>query len=53
MGAEHGLQGRGRPVLPDVVDDEIGWGYEEVIHSCKRRSNEVLALASAGFRDHL
>lgn len=53
MGTEHGLQGRDRPILPDVVDDEIGWGYEEVVHSCKWRSDEVLALASAGFSDHL
>lgn len=39
--------------LPDMVDDEICWRYKEIVHSCKRCSDEVLALASAGFCDHL
>lgn len=39
--------------LPDMVDDEICWRYKEVVHSCKRCSDEVLALAGAGFCDDL
>lgn len=45
--------GPGWRVSPDVVDDEVCWGNEEVVHSCKGCVDEVLALAGAGFRDHL
>lgn len=36
-----------------MIDDEVCWGNEEIIHSCKGCADEVLALAGAGFRDHL
>lgn len=50
--------GQGRSVQggagsPDVVDDEVRWGNEEVVYFRERCSDEVLTLASAGFRDHL
>lgn len=48
-----GSLGHCRLVLPDVVDDEVCGGNEEIVHSCKRRADEVLALAGAGFCDHL
>lgn len=41
------------PALPDVIDDEVRWGNEEIVHSCKGCADEVLTLAGAGFRDHL
>lgn len=40
-------------VSPDVVDDEVCWGNEEIVHSCEGGADKVLALACAGFRDHL
>lgn len=36
-----------------MVDDKVCRGNEEIVHSCKGCADEVLALAGAGFRDHL
>lgn len=48
-----GSLGHRGPVSPDMVDDEVCWRNEEIIHSCKRCADKVLALAGAGFCDHL
>lgn len=44
---------RVRGLSPDVADDEVGWGNEEIVHSREGGVDKVLALASAGFCDHL
>jgi len=40
-------------VLPDVGDDEVGGGDEEVVDLLESRADGVVNFSHAGLRDHL